>query len=249
MFLVRRLNELEFVMIIGNFNHLKYNVIEYDSVDSTMIEVKKFPENSVVIAKRQENGKGKGDRVWDSSSNNNLYFSLCIATDEKRDYSQLSFLSSVAMRYAILKFKNSGSSLLSKWPNDVLINEKKVCGILLEHDCSNNILVIGIGVNIDYFPEGAMFKATSLKNEGIVTDKYSILREFLNNFDNLFNEWRLSGFSLIREKWLSDCYKLNQEIEVDCQRGVFDGIDKDGTLIMRLMDGSVKQIKSGDIFS
>lgn len=240
--------------IINQISHLNYNLIEYDIVDSTMILAKKFPENTIVIARKQKSGRGKGDRVWESEDNNNLYFSMNVKSDKKKlDYSQLSFLASVAMRQAISAIQTSQpsnirASIVSKWPNDILINEKKACGILLEMDCANQMLIIGVGVNIDAFPSGTLFKATSLKQEGIITDRYSLLKEFLNNFNFLLKEWIEVGFSSIRDKWISACYRLNQEIEVDCQRGIFRDLDKNGTLILELENGKKIMVKSGDVF-
>ena len=226
-----------------------YDIIEYDVVDSTMNLVKNFPENTVVIAGKQESGRGKGGRVWNSENNNNLYFSLLLKADKtKLDYSQLSFVVSVALRQAIESFDSKNNSIVSKWPNDILIADKKVCGILLEFDCLTKNLAIGCGVNVDSFPDNAMFKATSLKKEGIFATRYGILREFLNNFDYLLKKWELEGFRPIRELWLKSCYRLNEEIAVNGQKGIFIDIDNDGTLIVKLDDGENMYVKSGDVF-
>lgn len=235
--------------IINQEQFLQYNIIEYDIVSSTMIVAKDFPENTVIVAQKQESGRGKGNRIWNSDNNNNLYFSLNIKADKNHlDYSQLSFIASLAMRYSIKEYDKNNNSIISKWPNDVLINEKKVCGILLEFDQSKKILDIGIGVNIDCCPNNVLFKATSLKNENIIVTKYDILKFFLKNFTFLLKEWETEGFSIIREKWLQDCYKLKQEIEVNGNRGIFEDIDKDGTLIMTLPNGQKYYVKSGDVF-
>ncbi len=236
--------------IIKEEKYLNYNIVEYDVVNSTMSVVKNYPINSVVIAKQQTSGKGKGDRVWSSEVSNNLYFSLIIDASKKNlDYSQMSFISSVAMNYAIKKFYQGldKNFILSKWPNDILVNNKKTTGILLEFD--NNKLVIGIGINIDFFPKNNVnFNATCLKDEGIFVEKYDLLKEFLANLNYLIHEWENCGFSSIRVKWLKSCYKLGQEIKVNDKTGIFDGIDKDGTLILKLSDNTYYYVKSGDVF-
>lgn len=236
--------------VINQEKHLNYDIIEYDVVDSTMNVVKNFPKNTIIVAKKQESGRGKGNRTWTTNdNNNNLYFSIILKADKSRlDYSQLSFITSVAVREAIEKFDKKNNLIVSKWPNDILINNKKCCGILLEFDHLNKNLVIGCGINIDYFPESAMFKATSLKNEEIFTNKYNILKEFLNNFNILIGEWENQGFSIIRQKWLKSCYKLNEEIEVNAQKGIFQDIDEDGTLIIKLNNNENLEVKSGDVF-
>lgn len=235
--------------VINETNHLGYKIFEFDVVDSTMITVKKFKENTVVIAKQQNNGRGKSDRIWTSENNGNLYFSLLIKAEKKElDYSQLSFLTSVALRQAMESFNQVDNKIVSKWPNDILINNKKVCGVLLEFDFSLKNLIIGIGVNINNFPENTIFTATSLKDEGIFIEKYQLLKEFLNNFDSLFNEWKTSGFSKIITKWLSSCYRLGKNIKVNNINGTFKNIDEDGTLILETEDNKTLYVKSGDIF-
>ena len=208
---------------------------------------KNFKANTIIIAQKQTSGKGKGNRVWNSENNNNLYFSLIIeANNNKLDYSQVSFITSVAMRYAISEFDNKNNSIISKWPNDILINNKKAVGILLEFD--NNKLIIGPGVNINFFPDNVNFNATSLKNEGIIVDKYTLLKRFLANFDYLFKEWEQNGFSSIRTKWLKSSYKLHQTIKVGDIEGIFEDIDNDGTLIVKMANGKYHFVKSGDVF-
>ena len=233
--------------IIKEEKFLNYDIIEYDVVDTTMNVAKNFKANTIVIAQKQTSGKGKGNRVWNSENNNNLYFSLIIeANNNKLDYSQVSFITSVAMRYAISEFDNKNNSIISKWPNDILINNKKAVGILLEFD--NNKLIIGPGVNINFFPDNVNFNATSLKNEGIIVDKYTLLKRFLANFDYLFKEWEQNGFSSIRTKWLKSSYKLHQTIKVGDIEGIFEDIDNDGTLIVKMANGKYHFVKSGDVF-
>ena len=233
--------------IIKEEKFLNYDIIEYDVVDTTMNVAKNFKANTIIIAQKQTSGKGKGNRVWNSENNNNLYFSLIIeANNNKLDYSQVSFITSVAMRYAISEFDNKNNSIISKWPNDILINNKKAVGILLEFD--NNKLIIGPGVNINFFPDNVNFNATSLKNEGIIVDKYTLLKRCLANFDYLFKEWEQNGFSSIRTKWLKSSYKLHQTIKVGDIEGIFEDIDNDGTLIVKMANGKYHFVKSGDVF-
>jgi len=236
--------------IINEIKYLTYNIYEYNEVDTTMNAVKAFSENSIVITQKQTNGRGKGNRVWNSDNNGNLYFSILLkASNKNLDYSQLSFLSSVAMRYAIQKFnKDKNNSIVSKWPNDILLNEKKICGMLLELDLSSKNLVIGIGVNINSYPDTVLFSATSLLKYNIIVERYELLKEFLDSFNNLFNEWQNYGFKTIRNRWLESCYKLNDMIVVNGVDGIFKNIDNDGTLILQKSNGELMFIKSGDVF-
>ena len=202
-----------------------------------------------MVANKQTNGKGKGDRKWIGEDNENLYFSLKIdASNKNFDYSQLSFLSGLAIKNSITKYNKTNNSILLKWPNDLLINEKKVSGILLEYDLLYNYLVIGVGVNIKSFPKtNTIFNATSLFQENIFVDKDILLKDFLYNFDFLLKKWYEFGFSYIREDWLKNCYKLKKEIKVNNIVGIFEDLDIDGTLILKTKEGTTK-IYSGDIF-
>jgi BirA family biotin operon repressor/biotin-[acetyl-CoA-carboxylase] ligase len=203
-----------------------------------MLKIKEHKKNCVVVAQSQTKGRGKEKRIWNSENNGNLYFSLLIETNKRQDYSQLSFLSSVAMR-------NTIQNAVSKWPNDVLLNNKKFCGILLEFDGDN--LIIGCGVNIIFHPNDTNFPATDLKSEGIIVDKYKILKDFLLNFDNLREIWEKEGFNPIKEKWLEACYNLNKKIIVNGEEGIFLGINEAGSLLLKI-DKKIKYINSGDIF-
>lgn len=236
--------------ILNQTKYLSYDIIEYDVVDSTMNVVKNYADRTVVIANRQENGRGKADRKWSSDDSSNLYASIMLNADnEGLDYSQLSFLTGVAIRDTIKSLNTKkDNKIVSKWPNDVLINDKKVDGLLLEFDIMNKNLVIGFGININTYPTNTIFPATSLLNEGIITEKYEFLKAFLENFSYLLSLWLDVGFSIIREKWLGGCYRLGEEIKVDNQVGIFETLDNDGTLILKLPNGEIRAIKSGDIF-
>ena len=89
-----------------------------------------------------------------------------------------------------------------------------------------------------------------LKNrfQGIIVDKYTLLKRFLANFDYLFKEWEQNGFSSIRTKWLKSSYKLHQTIKVGDIEGIFEDIDNDGTLIVKMANGKYHFVKSGDVF-
>ena len=153
----------------------EYNIVHKKVVSSTMDDIKNYPVNTLLFADMQTNGRGKGNRIWSSEENLNLYMSLLIdANDKSINYSNFSFLSSVCIMETIARFTEN-LDIQTKWPNDVLINQKKVSGILLEFDLSKKTLIIGIGVNLVSYPENTMFTATSVKNEGFEIDRESFI--------------------------------------------------------------------------
>ena len=231
----------------------KYNIVHKKVVSSTMDEVKNYVNNTLLFADMQTAGRGKGDRVWVSEENLNLYMSLVInATEPSINYSNFSFLSSVCIVESLNNFTKN-LNIQTKWPNDVLINQKKVSGILLEFDLSKRILIIGIGVNLSSYPENAMFTATSVKNEGFSIERMEFINFFLERFDYYSNDLKNNGFKKIHDIWLKNSYNYKKKIIVknnkyDNVSGVFEEFDLNGTLFLKEESGNIMKIVSGDIF-
>lgn len=224
-----------------------FNIINLDSVETLMDEIKKYPLDTFLTAKEQTKGRGKDNRVWASKRSNNLYFAFNIEVDKYINY--YSFISSLCVLKAIKDVFKDNIKLNLKWPNDVLLNEKKFCGMLLEKN--DNILVVGIGINIDSFPDNTNFKATSLLNEGFELDKNIFVNNFIKNFEVLQNNINTFGFNVIKNEWLSFAYKIKEEIKVKIDDieyiGIFNTIDEDGALILKTKKEE-KKFYSADVF-
>jgi BirA family biotin operon repressor/biotin-[acetyl-CoA-carboxylase] ligase len=208
--------------------------------------LKNYPINTLIVADNQTKGKGKGNRSWISQDKKNLYMSLKIRAEGDNTFNYVFVVGIVILETLKHLFKDINLEL--KWPNDLLLNKKKIAGILLERDLTDNSLVVGIGLNINSCPADTLYKATSLRDEGFITDK----RTLVNNFINVFENYNLSSFNVIRERWLNYAYNLKNEIEVKIDDvsmvGIFEDLDVDGTLILKKKDGSYTKIISGDIF-
>ena len=146
-----------------------FHVVKFKEIDSTNNYLKnsyKLLNNfTFVVAEFQSKGKGRNDRVWSSEEGANLMFSFLIKDQNLlKKYSALSIISAVEVAKVLEGYQIKGVSI--KWPNDVLINDKKVCGILLEGQILE-YLVVGIGLNVNQkvFPEGLRRPATSLSLE------------------------------------------------------------------------------------
>lgn len=229
------------------------NIIHLSETSSTMDDVKKYPLNTVVYADMQNKARGKSDRVW-KCKDGNLYFSFSIDSSKPNlNYFNLSFLSAYCMLEAIKFFDKKNNLIQVKWPNDILVNNKKCVGILLENDFKTKMLVVGIGVNINYFPQlNTIFEATSLENEGIFANKKELLLKFLEIFDYYYMDWLENGFEKIHKKWLENAYNYKDEIKVKITEdkyivGIFDDFDNNGTLSLKLDDKCIK-ITSGEIY-
>lgn len=213
---------------------------EVKSTNSLALELSKthkIDHNHIILADSQSGGKGRMGRSW-TSPPGNLYFSLVLKSQKSiAEISQISFLSAVSMGLAISEFdqkKTDEAKINYKWPNDILIDGKKVAGILLEKD--SDFVVVGIGVNINSHPQNISYPACNLENRGFLVNQENLLKKFLDNFSDLYQKWQNFGFTPIRNLWLARAYNLGKEININLPEksllGVFKDLDKNGNLII-----------------
>ena len=220
-----------------------WKIIEFDEVTSTNDVAKhnaeSNPSNMVIVAKSQTNGRGRRGNRW-ISQKGNLFFSQLF--DNKTNVSDLAFVASLSLAEAIKKIFPA-SDITIKWPNDVLINEKKVSGILIE-TADNDMVIIGIGVNMVCNPDEnqTAYPTASLKILG-EADNNEFLKQYLESFDKNYAICQ-NDFASIRKNWLKYAARLNQKIKVKrkdkIDEGIFNGIDEQGLL---LLEQDNKQLK------
>ena len=216
-------------------------------------------EGTTVIADAQNGGKGRRGRVWSSPAGVNLYCSVVLRPEiMPHEAPQLTFLSAVAVARAI-----EGTTALNpeiKWPNDVLINGRKVAGLLNEMSAETdrvNFVILGIGANLNMtqaqFPADLRAPATSLLLEqGLPVNRAQFAATMLGELDRLYTDFLRHGFGPVRDEWQQRCNANGREVVVseagvETVRGMFDGIDGDGALLLRFPDGTVERILSGDV--
>ncbi len=215
-------------------------------------------EGTVVVAEAQHLGKGRLGRRWVSPPGVNLYCSLILRPPIlPAQAAQLTFLSAVAVARAIAETTPLQPDI--KWPNDVLVGEGKVAGLLNEMSAETekvNFIVLGIGVNInmrrDQFPADLRHPATSLALEtGREVNRLEFTRALLTALDGSYDAFLTRGYESIREEWLSRCTMNGREVRVtfqnSSQAGMVIGIDEDGALLLRLHDGRVERVLAGDV--
>ncbi|CAH2209345.1 jg24840 [Pararge aegeria aegeria] len=131
-------------------------------------------------------------------------------------------------------------NLQHKWPNDILIDGKKISGILVEKKSNSNWLIIGIGINVNHAP---LPGTTCISNYGESVSNMDLLKELIINFNKLRKQWLFDGFYAIREMWLKKAFKMNEQISVKLAdklyEGIFADIDKSGKLVLQQKDGSL----------
>lgn len=240
-----------------------YRLIALESVESTNDEAIRLAEagaedGTLVWAREQIKGRGRQGRGFDSPRGN-LYLSLVLRPDcDVATAAQLSFVAALGVGDAIGSVAPALLEVTYKWPNDVLLNGRKVAGILLESrtDPRGGLdwLVLGIGVNVRSFPEDAAFPATSLHYEGTppsVTEA-ELLQAFSRHFLSWVNRWLDDGFAPVRRAWLTHAHGRGEPIEVrlptETLSGTFADLDKGGALVLQLPDGRRRRISAGDVY-
>ncbi|MBK5275141.1 MAG: biotin--[acetyl-CoA-carboxylase] ligase [Desulfuromonadales bacterium] len=216
-------------------------------------------EGTTVIAEEQSGGKGRRGRVWSSPSGVNLYCSVVLRPAiMPHEAPQLTFLSAVAVARAIEQSTALKPEI--KWPNDVLIKGRKVAGLLNEMSAETdgiNFVILGIGVNLNMteaqFPADLRTPATSLLLEqGRPVNRAQFAARMLEELDRLYTGFLAQGFGPVRDEWQQRCNAGGREIVVseggrETVRGMFNGIDGDGALLLRLPDGTAERVISGDV--
>ena len=244
-----------------------YRLWELDCVDSTNAEAKRMaeagcPDSTVVWAKRQTAGRGRRGRAW-VSDEGNLYFSIVLRMPYPMQVmTQLSFVAANALADAIQVTAPRGAFVNVKWPNDVLVEGKKIAGILMEGEVEPGTdhfkwLVLGIGVNVASHPPESDTErpATSLAGEGVVGDGLNVealLDTLAKRFLAGLVTWRNLGFGPIRRHWLLRAKGLGGPVQVrlpnETLEGIFAALDENGALVLHMENQPNRLITAGDVF-
>jgi BirA family biotin operon repressor/biotin-[acetyl-CoA-carboxylase] ligase len=242
------------------------NLFHFFSVDSTnafasrlLNHGRKVPDGTVIIAESQTAGKGRRGRSWHSEQEYGLYFSVVLRPRIPPGFAPLFTLgTAVAMHNAIES--TTGLQVDIKWPNDLLVNGMKVCGILAEMQAEFdrvNSLIIGVGVNVNHagFPADIAETATSLRiASGQNQSRIRLLVEFLEELENLLMRFEKYGPSSIIETWTRDSSFANgRRLEINdgfrVIEGTTRGLNPFGALRLETWDGKIEEVYSGDVVS
>ncbi len=194
-------------------------------------------DGQIVLAKTQTAGRGRKERVW-LSQDGGLYFSLVV----KPQNFKIDFLGSLTQTMALSVCKtlqSLGAKAVLKWPNDILCEGKKICGILSQAVFKEGKLsgvVIGVGVNIAQSKIDSPKPAVSLKMLGIKAKESEVLESIFNNFYTYYPKVCQSGFKAIKEEFLNNFPFINKEIKIIKEQeqilGICHGLDDKGQLLI-----------------
>lgn len=240
--------------------HIHY----FDTVDSTQNVARQLleqgvPEGTLVIAEQQTAGRGRFRRAWLSPKGKGIWMTLVLKPSLPLQFiPQLTLLAAVALCRAVRKVVPEVNPGI-KWPNDLLVNGKKISGILLESSAENECLQyvaagIGISVNLEQsdIPEELRTKITSLKLEaGREIDRIALVAECLEQLEELYKLYTESGFAPIRTLWEASSVTLGRKIRLQTPKGWIEGyaesLDEAGALTLTGEDGGTFQVYTGDL--
>lgn len=237
-----------------------YHLLSYDALDSTNEEAKRLAKRgeshgAFVWAKSQTEGRGRYGRPW-VSEEGNLFVSVLLSPRcEAAKAPQLSYVAALAAFDAIAPLLPAKHQVSCKWPNDIIVDDKKLAGVLLEsfHHEDKLWVVVGLGVNVDSHPQKVMFPATCLREEGVeIISAKIVLSRFIHHFIECYNLWEQKGFPVIRRSWMKCAWRLGQPIRVALPNeeadGTFKEIDATGALVLFTSPRKRRLIHAADVF-
>ena len=218
---------------------------------------RKAPDGTVILSEYQTAGRGRLGRSWHSEPESGLYFSMILRPKIPPSLAPLFTLgTAVAMHNAVERDTRVDVDI--KWPNDLLVGRKKVCGILSEIQAEVDMIrtmIVGVGLNVNHavMPDELSEIATSLRIEsGRVQSRIEILLEFFEEFENLQADFEKRGAPAIIEKWTAHSSFANgRKLKIsDSGRmieGTTRGLNRFGALRLEQKDGRIEEVYSGDV--
>ncbi|WP_270179028.1 biotin--[acetyl-CoA-carboxylase] ligase [Alkalihalobacillus sp. CinArs1] len=234
----------------------------YSSVETTQFIAHNLAhsgiqDGAIVVADEQTKGKGRLGRSWHSPKGSGIWTSIILRPKlPPQRAPQFTLIAAVSVVQAIKK--QTGLEAEIKWPNDILINGKKIVGILTELQAEADQIksvIIGMGINVNAdetdFPTD-LTTATSLKIEsGEDVNRAALLAAILNELEVLYTEYMENGFRMIKLLWESYAISLGRKIKARTLNGVIEGLAKgiteEGVLLLESSDGKTHHIYSADI--
>ena len=242
------MNELNKDIILKDLPSKRLNLHIYDEIDSTNDEAKRIEgikDFHIFITEKQTKGRGRHGKKWSSPNSGNIYMTISTSQNTSQ-INPISLISGLICKKAIDKLIRKPSIML-KWPNDILFNDKKIGGILVETEINKENIktIIGIGINLNinkeesWWGDLSRFALESKRNELINL----ILTEFLNIFDNSYDNWL--------DDWKKSCMHINKEIEIFDgehlqKKAIFKDIDAQGNAVIESKEGE-EVIANGQI--
>lgn len=249
-------NEIQYGLKTKSFG---WHLISFESIESTMDEafrlgMEGLAEGAVICAETQTKGRGRLGRSWISPKGKGLYFSLILRPQlSPTQMSQLTLMAAVALAEAI--GEQTKVDVKIKWPNDLLVDGKKIAGILTELRAESDqmkFVVLGVGINVNSTASQLIDTATSLKIEqGQTIDRVQLFQHILLSLEQWYKVIHQGHFDKVLSRWKTLSATLNQRVKVADVAGSIEGmainIDDDGALLVKKDNGQVVRKLAGDV--
>lgn len=209
------------------------------------------PEGLWLRAGRQSGGRGRLGRAWVSPPGNLHASALVRLRPGDPAPATLALVAAVALEDVARAWAGEGAALMLKWPNDLIADGAKLAGILLER--ADDAVVIGFGVNLAGHPEGLDRPATSMAAlAGAAPDPALFLDDLTAAFARWLQRWRGEGLAPVRARWLERAHPpgtaLAATTPAGTVEGLFEGLDEQGALRLRVAGGAIETVRAGDVF-
>ena len=208
------------------------------------------PEGHWLVADRQTAGRGRQGREWFDGSGNFMGSTVVHLRTGDPEPASLSLLAGLAVIEAVSACVAAPEAIRLKWPNDVIVGSAKLAGILLER--KDETVIVGIGVNLASSPQLPDRKTVSLADLGTEQSRDAFAEKLARTFDLELERWRNYGLAPIIKRWLAAAHPQGTPLIVDEPgeapvEGTFIGLGDDGSLQLRLADGSSRAIHAGEV--
>ena len=241
---------------------LKPTILRLDSIDSTNLEAMRqaragAAEGLCIVAREQTQGRGRLDRSWQSPKDAGLYFSIVLRPSlEINSWPLITLMAALAVSDALLKACDLRPDI--KWPNDLCVNDRKICGILAEtvDTEAGPAAIVGIGINLkaDSLPATVGDLATSVEAiTAAAPDSTRVLNELLKAIGERYEllQSPLGGEHTIREWCVNSSYAIGRQVRVALERDTFEGttrgLESDGALRVETAGGKIRLVRAGDV--
>ncbi|MCB9223006.1 MAG: biotin--[acetyl-CoA-carboxylase] ligase [Crocinitomicaceae bacterium] len=241
------------------FKRLERNLIQLDSVDSTndhaahLVRSSSVSSGTIVIAREQYSGRGQRSNVWTTEAGKNLTCSIILFPTISAKHSfYLNIIVSLAVRKTLEDLKIQAKI---KWPNDILVNGKKIAGILVDNQLQGDkiaVSIAGLGLNVNQKHFEGLTEATSVINElSREIELMDVFDQFYSYLDFYYNLLLESNFELLKKHYYNHLYLINEEHDFEDSNGQFTGkiigIDENGFLQIQTESGKrsfdIKEVK------
>lgn len=203
-----------------------------------------------LVADRQLGGRGRQGRKWFDGHGNFMGSTVVFPHQRDPNPATVALVTGIAAYEAVAPLLSDPSSLRLKWPNDLMLGDAKLAGILLERE--GDAIIVGVGINLAASPDLADRKTIALSAFGPAPDRDLFARSLEAKFDSELDRWRTYGLEPLIRRWESVAHPKGTALTVSTPgeeplTAAFAGLTSEGALLLRLADGSTRAIHAGDV--